>query len=30
MPENDLRDKLVAYITDAVAMEKNVEQMLDE
>ncbi len=29
MPESDLRDKLVSYITDAAAMEANVETMLD-
>lgn len=28
MPETDMRDKLVSYITDAVALEESVEQML--
>ena len=28
MPESDLREKLTSYISDAVAMEENVEQML--
>jgi len=28
MPENDIRDKLASYISDAVALEENVEQML--
>jgi ferritin-like metal-binding protein YciE len=28
MPENDLQEKLVSYISDAAALEQNVEQML--
>ena len=28
MPEKDMQDKLVSYLTDAVALETNVEQML--
>jgi ferritin-like metal-binding protein YciE len=28
MPETDIKDKLVSYISDAVALEQNVEQML--
>jgi ferritin-like metal-binding protein YciE len=28
MPENDLQDKLTSYISDALALEQNVEQML--
>jgi ferritin-like metal-binding protein YciE len=28
MPEADLRDKLTSYISDALALEQNVEQML--
>ena len=28
MPETDLRDKLTSYISDALALEQNVEQML--
>lgn len=28
MPETDIRDKLTSYISDAVALEENVEQML--
>jgi ferritin-like metal-binding protein YciE len=28
MPENDMRDKLTSYISDAIALEQNVEQML--
>lgn len=28
MPETDIRDKLASYISDAVALEENVEQML--
>lgn len=28
MPEKDLQDKLTSYISDAIALEENVEQML--
>jgi ferritin-like metal-binding protein YciE len=28
MPDTDIRDKLTSYISDAVALEENVEQML--
>jgi ferritin-like metal-binding protein YciE len=28
MPEKDLRDKLTSYISDAIGLEQNVEQML--
>jgi ferritin-like metal-binding protein YciE len=28
MPETDIKDKLISYISDAVALEQNVEQML--
>ena len=28
MPETDIRDKLVSYIGDAIALEQNVETML--
>ena len=28
MPDNDIRGQLVSYLTDAVALEQNVEQML--
>jgi len=28
MPETDVRDKLTSYISDALALEQNVEQML--
>jgi hypothetical protein len=28
VPETDLRDKLTSYISDALALEQNVEQML--
>lgn len=28
MPEKDIQDKLISYITDAIALEENVDQML--